>query len=257
MTKWFHTCNKDWLLARQRFLTATDVKDLLPVTKTGRKRTVGDDSYWKVMARKLVNITPDDCVSTGAAARGHILEPYAIDEFNFAEICEQKLYHWDDALVTKTSVSPYGLAFSPDAMSIEHNGELLVKTNVPLTIAEVKSYSAERHLICGHTDKMELEERWQIATAMATCDVEEAYLIFYNPSLAAQLFVVHYDYEDLEREIDIVLDVEKNWLDFVHSMNQKDHHKIIIGSTDEEQQIINKIMKKEELNPEELKTVRK
>lgn len=258
MTKWFHACNKDWLCARQRFLTATDIKDLLPITKTGRKRTVSDDNYWKVMARKLVNITSDDCVSTGAAARGHILEPYAIDEFNFAEICPQKLHHWDDVIVARPRYQLFDLAFSPDATNVLSSCDddrVTTITDINI-ISEVKSYYPEHHLICGHTPKEELEERWQIATAMAVCDgINEAYLLFYNPSMKDQLYIVNYDRADLSDEIEMILEIESDWIAWVNKLNKIDKHHTITGDPEEEQAIIRAIMKREELNPTSEKSI--
>ena len=58
MTKWFHKCSLDWLRARQNYLTATDVKELLPVTKTGRKRTITDENY-EVYSAKYDELTAE------------------------------------------------------------------------------------------------------------------------------------------------------------------------------------------------------
>ena len=81
---WKHKCSLDWLRERQRYLTATDVKSLIPVTKTGRPRKITDMERLKVRASKMVTLTEEDCWSYGAAARGHLLEPYAIlSEFLF------------------------------------------------------------------------------------------------------------------------------------------------------------------------------
>ena len=147
MTKWFHKCDIDWMEARLNFLTATDVRELVPFTKTGRKRTIGDEQYLKVLSRKLVNVTEDDCMSYGSAARGHILEPYAIDRYNEEDFGgNQYLWHWDD-MVIPVNPSIFGsLAFSPDAMDIEPPKDEIVVCNIkPTAIGEVKSYSAEKH----------------------------------------------------------------------------------------------------------------
>lgn len=260
MTKWFHKCDLDWLKARQKYLTATDVKDLLPFTKTGRKRTITDEHYLKVFAGKLVNLTEDDCVSTGAAARGHILEPYAIDRYNEEDFGNNTwLYHWDDIVVTRINPDPFSLAFSPDAMSYDcssYFGKKSIAIDGVKAIGEVKSYSPERHMIAGYTPKEELEERWQIATAMAVCEsIEEAYLLFYNPSMRNQLYIVDYDRADLADEIEAVLEVEKNWLAWIANLGKLDKHYLVSGKIDEEEDIIRGIMKREELNPEGEKSV--
>lgn len=257
MTKWYHKCDLGWLKTRQKHLTATDVKELLPFTKTGRKKTITDETYLKVWSSKMVNLTEDDCVSTGAAARGHILEPYAIDRFNEANVFGNlQLYHWDDIIVTRPEPDPFSLAFSPDAMELIPPNQGSIAWVIPSTIVEVKSYYPERHTIAGYTPKENLEERWQIATAMAVCEsIEEAYLLFYNPSMKNQLYIVNYDRADLEAEIDIVLDIERDWLDWIKNRGNLDHHYIVAGKLNAEEEIIRSIMRREELNPEGEKSV--
>lgn len=258
MTKWYHKCDLDWLKTRQAYLTATDVKELLPFTRTGRTRMITDEHYLKVFASKMVNLTEDDCVSTGAAARGHILEPYAIDQFNKANVFgNSQLYHWDDTVIVRHNPDPYSLAFSPDAMDVKQGeyGPCISIDNIKV-IGEVKSYGPERHMLAGYTQKEDLEERWQIATAMAVCEsIEEAYLLFYNPSMKNQLYIVDYDRADLEAEIDIVLAIEKDWLSWIKNHGNLDRHYVVPGKLDAEEMIIRSIMKREELNPEGEKSV--
>lgn len=260
MAKWFHKCDLGWLKARQNYLTATDVKDLLPFTKTGRKRTITDEHYLKVLAGKMVNLTADDCMSIGAAARGHILEPYAIDRYNEEDIGSNTwLYHWDDVVITQKNADLYSLAFSPDACNVKPGlkWQVEIPEGKDLTvIGEVKSYSPERHMIAGYTPKGELEERWQIATAMAVCEsIENAYLLFYNPSMRNQLYIVDYNRADLADEIEAVLEVEKKWLAWIANLGKLDKHYLVTGRVDEEEDIIREIMKREELNPEGEKSV--
>ena len=261
MTKWFHKCDLNWLKARQLCLTATDVKDLLPITKTGRKRVVGDDAYLKVMARKLVKLTDEDCISVGAAARGHILEPYAINCFN-ENALTGTFYHWDDVVIQRENAHPFELAFSPDAMNeimnpeIRKSNQRLLKGSNATVIAEIKSYSAEKHMLCGYTPSDELEERWQIATAMAVLDsIETAYLLFYNPSMKNQLYVVDYDRFDLANEITMIKEVEEKWLAWISNLSKLDRHLMINGDDNAEHKIIDEIIKREELNPESEKSV--
>lgn len=271
MTKWFHKCSLDWLRARQKCLTATDVKDLLPVTKTGRKRTVNDEDYLKVLSRKQVNITEADCISYGAAARGHILEPYAIECFNETGYGPRKLYHWDDLIITRPIHHHLALSFSPDALDKRSDSNLWLKdakgntmTMVgasapfgPTVLGEVKSYSPEKHLICGYANKMDLEERWQLATAMAVCEtIGFAQLLFYNPSMDEQLFLHEYDRTDLQSEIDTILEVEDKWLAWLDNIYPMLSNGLLYqGVNSEESRIINEIMKREELNPEGEKSV--
>lgn len=258
MTKWQHKCKASWLKARQKYLTATDVKDLLPITKTGRKRILSDENYLKVFAKKVAPISADDIVSTGAAARGHVLEPFAIDRFNQVDGDQggTHLYHWDDIVVVRPDQKHGSLAFSPDAMSMPMEQAAIcadatatdVTANV---IGEVKCYSAENHLLRGYTDPAELEERWQVATAMAVCpSIECAKLVFFNPSMQAQLFIVEYTPKDLAKEIDMILEVEDNWLDWLGKLGKLNHNMMHEGPDNLEDIIIDEIMKREELNPE-------
>lgn len=217
--KWVHKCSLDWMKARQMYLTASDIKELLPVTKTGKIRKVGDEQYIKVLARKQTMIYEDECISYGAAARGHILEPYAVRAFNARFPSEDKLLHWDDMIIARHDSFVYKLAFSPDACDIEQPDDPLhdvVSFAKPHVIGEIKSYSAERHLTCGITPPESLEERWQIATAMAVCpSIERAHIIFYHPSMRYQMFTHCYEREDLADEIQMVLNIEKDFNDFI------------------------------------------
>lgn len=252
--KWQHKCDLGWLTERQSCLTATDVKELLPITKTGKPRKIDSSDYLKVMARKLVKLTEEDCYSYGAAARGHILEPYAIDAFNsFTALSSgemlRPLYHWDVTVVKKDPTVEFGLAFSPDATNVEESQYADTLFN---TIGEVKSYGAERHLECGVTDRMKLEERWQIATAMAVRpQIKTAYLLFFNPSMPQQMFTKQYSRTDLADEIEMVNDVEKAWLSFIDNefTNMMQSSFYFLGDRDDEQKIIKQIKMKELYSP--------
>lgn len=210
--KWEHKCDLKWLKARQNWLTASDIKKLLPVTKTGRPRKVSELDYVGVMASKMVELTEEDCWSYGAMARGHLLEPYAVDALNQAlvdtRLVSDWFWHWDDVVVTLPNRD---IAFSPDAMDIAMGDPIENAT----AIAEIKSYSPDRHLVCGYTPKDQLEERWQIATAMALLEnIDHAWLVFFNPKMIRRLIVIRYDRADLAKEIETVLGIEKSWHDF-------------------------------------------
>lgn len=261
MAKWKHTCRLAWLQARQRYLTATDVKDLLPFTKTGRKRVIDDATYMKVMSRKLCTLTEADCKSYGAAARGHIMEPYAIDMFNRVYPYESKfMYHWDDMIVRDPHGPEYCLAFSPDGMDVpmvydEHSSAVTFCN--PTSIVEVKSYGADKHYACGITDKMGLEEKWQLASAMVVCDtIEKAYLLFFNPSVDAQMFIHVYDREDLEDEIKIIKQIVEDWIDWINNKFLNLPFAEMYSDKDlSEESIVNQIIEDEIGLPDNLKTV--
>lgn len=212
--EWKHKCSLDWLKERQKYLTASDIKSLIPFTKTGRPRKIGEIDRLKLLAKKQVELTDDDCWSYGAAARGHLLEPYAIDALNDWFInngaTRQMFFHWDDELI---ALPDRGIAFSPDAMDIP---QLHSDNAVPTKIAEVKCYSPDRHIATAFTEKGEIEERWQIATAMALLDtIEEAYLVLFNPSMRRnRLFVIQYTRDDLRKEIETISKIELDWVLF-------------------------------------------
>lgn len=250
-----HVCDIGWMRARQEFLTASDIRTLLPVTATGRPRKVGDDQRLKVFASKLPFITADDCVSTGAAARGHILEPFAIEEFNL--IYSPSLHHWDDLVVAGSKpglkVQP---AFSPDALNV-----LMPKaigTNIfseerffdDLILGEVKCYSHERHIASVFTNKKDMEERWQIAMAMYVSErIAKGYLILFDPSISSYQLGVHmYDRSDLENEISVVEQVVLDYNDFIRGLPDP-RALCFSGDKLHERQIMEKYRQYNELNP--------
>lgn len=254
--EWKHSVSLDWMKARQKYLTASEVKNLIPFTKTGRSRKIEQEDYLKVYANKLKELTEADCLSFGAAARGHILEPYAIKMFN--EAVGAKFFHWDDAIIHDSINSI--LAFSPDGLNIPQPnskidfGDVFLNSTMTFDeMIEVKCYSAERHLIAKYIDKMNLEERWQIAHAFTTSSyLKQAYLVFFNPSMKDYLIWHRYTRDDLKEEIKVIVNVERNWLDFKTELSSG---KLYVPSTflltDEpfEDKIIAEIEEQMKLNP--------
>lgn len=247
--EWKHKCSLDWLRERQKYLTATDIKSLIPVTKTGRPRKITDMDRLKVWAKKQVTLTEEDCWSYGAAARGHLLEPYAIDALNdwlidTGRVSRQTFFHWDDEVIHEPGSY---LAFSPDAMDIPqlHNYDAIVHQ-----IAEVKCYSADKHVVTGYTPPNEIEERWQIATAMATLDtIEWAYLVLFNPSIdTCRLFVIPYSRNDLLAEIDAIRVVENEWNTFLDDLSDPLEAYVSLDGLDEAE-IIDELERAQRLNP--------
>lgn len=262
--KWNHVCSLAWLKARQDCLTATDIKDLLPVTKTGKPRKVDDENYLRVLSRKYCAIDEEDCISSGWAARGHVLEPYAIQTFDgtpsFQTYFGKKLYHVDDVVLVRQGHHWGELGFSPDALDVQIGDELpIMAFDDDITfIGEVKCYAPEKHLICGCTEKDKLEERWQLAAAMAVgTTISDAALIFYNPGMKQQMFVHHYTRNDLANEIGIVLQIEEDWLDFIDNRFKAidSGAQILLGKNTDERALVNLIMLKEKLNPDGEKSV--
>ena len=250
---WKHKCSLEWMKTRQCYLTASDIKELLPVTKTGRARKVTEENFWKVYANKIIQLTEDDTWSNGVMARGHLLEPFAIQEYNaWADNHNARhLYHWDDMVVPKHDCGYQRLAFSPDAMSFEQPYHDVARYDHEIpeltVIGEVKSYSPDRHLISINSDKIDREERWQIATAMA-CDknIVAALLIFFNPALREdRLSFDTYLRSDLEEEIKIIEDIEDKWIAFLDCLD--DERVLTLPCSITEQEIIDKI--ESPLNP--------
>lgn len=249
--KWEHKCSLEWLQERQRYLTASDIKSLLPLTKTGRKREVGDLEYLKVMSSKMVMLTEEDCLSFGAAARGHLLEPFAIRALNqmLSEMQgpEHETFHWwDDKLVTESGRL---IAFSPDAMDVSMDDPA-----EPTAIAEVKSYEASRHLVTAYMPKEMIEERWQIATAMAVKQsIDHAYLVLFNPKMKyRKTFVIRYDRDELKHEIEVILGIEQRWKDFRENgilTKRPDNGAIHSHHGGNEGSIMEEIERRQRLNP--------
>lgn len=220
---WKHKVNKDWLMARTHYLTASSIKSILPITETGRKRSQAqiEANMMKVYSSTMTaTISEEDCISTGAAARGHLLEPIAIEEANDAK--NLGLYHWDDVVLGKGL-----LGWSPDAMSMPQtyfNKSCLYDIEkqgapCPADIGEVKSYGMERHIASVYTDKKDCSERWQLAVGMALLkSCQYAHLIFFNPDSTVRLAIKTYSRQDLEEEIKMIKEAEESFREFIKNL---------------------------------------
>lgn len=225
--EWRHEVSERWLMSRKSCLTASDVKRLVSdhnKMKAGKIRIESAQQFAKVYGEK--QSMDMDPMSYGSMARGHIMEPYAVEEADGAV----KWHWWDDRLITDGV-----LGFSPDAMDIpqmggtrfnvdEDTGEIIGvngRCDGPKALLEIKSYEAG-----GHYQKMAqvssgslLEERWQVATAMAVCPtITEAKVMFYAPQCGSS-FSKRYDREDLEKNIDIVKSIGEEWKRFSKIMD--------------------------------------
>lgn len=223
MYNWKHQVSRAWLEARKDILTATEARDLLSATK--RFVGVKKPSLWTApeflgVIGKKSSSEVDVNSPSPEAARGHILEPYAVQEFNkYAATKHYKwpvMHHWDDSIVCD---DVWKIGFSPDAMNIPQpdscakyiytNGYITSEeSNVPPpnAILEIKSYNAVNHMKHGYTRKTGLKERYQIAYAMLCCDtINEGFLMFYNPdNRTDSVFIKHYRREDLTKEINLM-----------------------------------------------------
>ena len=122
-------------------------------------------------------------------------------------------------------------------------------------MAEVKCYSDEHHLATAYMPKERLEERWQIATGMAVCDsIERAYLVLFDPDLErrSRCFIIDYEREDLEDEIETVLEIEERWVKFLEDYRMGNIiHPVrnTISVTKSAQEIEREVLSTKRLNP--------
>ena len=209
--RWVHEVSVDWLKARRHVVTATDVVGLVSEYKRLKKKplkpgevSLGFAGLW---AEKHSEDDPDP-VSTGAAARGHILEPYAVESWNLNNP-DEVYHHWDDCIIVRN-----GLGFSPDAMSYSQskylNAVLLkaTKIEVPKSIMEIKSYEPKHHMKEVLKGKMEHDEIMQLAVAFTIMPkLESARLLFYCPEAPIQMHSELYTRDDLKEQIEIVKQV--------------------------------------------------
>lgn len=218
---WRHVVDKEWMMARTHYLTASSIKNILPVTETGRKRSQAqiEANMLKIASSfATAYISDEDCVATGMAARGHLLEPIAIEEANKG--ANLGLYHWDDIILVNGL-----LGWSPDAMSIPQTKKTalydikLHGAPCPSSIGEVKSYGMEKHIASVYTDKEDCPERWQLAVGMALLkNCQFANLIFFNPDSTIRLAIKTYSRKDLEEEIQMVEEAETSFKKFMKDL---------------------------------------
>ena len=197
-----HVTSLEWMNERQKYITASDVAKLVPYTATGRKRNITDDDYFQLMAEKEKILTIDDCISTGAAARGHILEPYAIKEAN--KFITRKLNHWDDICLHRGYAG-----YSPDALDVS------ARPYEAIVMGEVKCYNPAKHIIKSKQKLKDMEERWQLAMAFYVLpDLSYAYLILFNPGLCeGKLYINQYSRSMFENELEIIDTIVRRWVE--------------------------------------------
>lgn len=229
---WIHYVSVPWLKARKDVLTASDVVKLVPEYKRVKAKKQDATTILPMFASvwcEKNTITEPDPVSTGAAARGHFMEPYAVQSYN--EYQGEKVYHhWDDCIIKNL-----GLGFSPDAMDIKQahdaveceasdGGTQLVyhmemdkkkntiksgdRFHAPKKILEIKSYSPAQHMKSILKKKMDHDELMQIAVAFAVLQkLEQATLLFYCPDCPIPVVPIIYERHELQKEIDIAVEI--------------------------------------------------
>lgn len=233
---WEHECSETWLKARKNYLTASEIAKVVSVTDTGRKRSQAQvvsnmRTLWA--EKRSANL---ETRSTGAAARGHILEPYAVNEID-------NVYHWDDAIIVSHKYP--GLGYSPDGLSIPQMNvgtwPVYHMSSLPHIecIVEVKSYSPDRHMHLATTNIKELPERWQLAVAMMITEADWGHLVGFNPEMPDDMQVIEKsfffdDFNDEMNEIDKALAL---WTELTEAWDKGDgiisyHHKAKVSYAD-------------------------
>lgn len=209
MKKWYHEVSVEWLKARRDVLTATNVAKLLPEYKRSLKANPGTlmPGFAALWAEKHTEVDPDP-TSVGPAARGHLMEPFAVGDWNQQML--NHFHHWDDVII-KNGV----FGFSPDAMDISQSfdgvelkvsedGKYLVTTEgvmmqAPSRIMEIKSYDAAHHMKCCITPKDKHDELLQLSMAFKVLPtLEKATLLFYCPGAPISMHEETYTRDDLE-----------------------------------------------------------
>ena len=243
MRDWRHECSMQWLVARSLFLTASDIRDLVTDTRrilAGKISVEEAQQYAKVYGRKRVNDL--DPMSVGAMARGHIMEPFAIEEYR-RETGDEAMEFWDDRIVFDHDV-----AFSPDGLDIKMPRDVSVPAASikPTAMVEVKSYAAGQHYqrLAAIGSGIPLEERWQIAMGMYVCDaIDKGSLVLYAPQCNSMV-IKTYVREALEEELDFIDQLVAEWRKFNDYMAdvQKDGY-LCHGTEMNEGAVYNEYMK--------------
>ena len=232
-----HEVSLDWLRARQGYLTASDVCRMLTDIRRlreGKAKLEHCRSFAKVLGSKL-NLSPDTQSPSSAAARGHFMEPYAVEEWE--SVRKEGVTHWDDFLLASDETL---LAFSPDALNVTQPLGVIRTVNgdgrftddfgepvEPTALLEVKCYDESTH----YQRKLDAmagvlpDERWQVAVAMAVCPcIRRGTVVWYAPQ-CMDWFDVAFEREDLEDEIATVLDASVWWRRFMEYMESSPHHR--------------------------------
>lgn len=231
-----HEVSSRWLCARQCYLTASDVCKMMADIRrlaAGKTDLMHCRSFAKVLGSKR-NRFPDTASPSSAAARGHFMEPYAVEEWE--AVRKEGVTHWDDFLLASNETR---LAFSPDALNVPQpmgvkalvDGDGRFKDTLgelvePTSLLEVKCYDEGAH----YQRKLDAmagvlpDERWQVAVAMAVCPcIESGTVVWYAPQ-CGDWFDTRFERDDLEEEIGLVLRASEWWRDFLRHMKSAPYH---------------------------------
>lgn len=226
---WRHEASEDWLAARRQVLTASEIVKLQPARRKQAREAATDPdvlspAFAAMWARKNTELAIDmgDSVSWGWAARGHIMEPYAVKDFNAAGL-GRFMHHWDDCVI-KNGV----LGFSPDALDVPQpaNGEVECGVGMgglqfedaciplPTEGLEIKSYEPGHHMECVLRPRTRHEELMQLAVAMQVLpSLRRMHLMFYCPGAPVPVWVQTYTRKDLTPQLRLVQETRDMYVD--------------------------------------------
>lgn len=180
----------EWWEARKGKITGSKLKDIIVKRGTGKK--IG---FYQLIADKLsIEDNSEDPME-----RGHTLEKEAIELFS-----EKK------GIEVKTDI---GLCFSDENPNIALSPDGLIGKNYNEAV-EVKCLSASRHLEAYFEQKIPDEYEFQkLQYFIVNEKLERLYFVFYDPRVTVlPIFWVEVNREDVEEDIKIYLDYQKNVL---------------------------------------------
>lgn len=194
--QWQHQVSTEWLKARRHYLNSGDISKLYPQAKKWRQGDPIPPNFIGLWFEKHMDSDLEP-MSYGDMARGHLMEPYAIEDFNMQYM--EHLYHWDDICIHNGVLS-----FSPDALDVEQ--PVIPEVDVDHTLfsaasasGEIKSYKAYHHGQCVLLPHDKQEELLQVAMSMKVLpNLEQAYLIHYCPGAPMSMRVDVYTREDFQ-----------------------------------------------------------
>lgn len=221
---WKHDVSEAWLDARRKVLTATDISRLVPELKRCAKNPGKLSPGFAAVWCEKHSETALDTSSVGPAARGHLMEPWAVRAWNDNVAAGERFNHWDDCIIVNDLVG-----FSPDAMEyaqLSDHASLRVspdgkrmengvfKYETPKRIMEVKCYEPREHMKSILAGKMERKELMQLAVAFRVLPrLEKAVLLFCCPDSPMELYSEDYTRDDLKAQLDLVDKVVEKYVE--------------------------------------------
>ncbi len=208
---WYHEVDEGWLLARKGALTATEISKLVSPYKRFPKKRVVNPAFAALWSEKTSD-WPVDVASYGSAARGHVMEPYAVDEY--VRVSGNEMFHWDDCMIVNGDVgfSPDGLDVAPTCADVRLDvgddglyAEDGLACELPTRMLEVKSFEPGQHMKAITTPKYERDQLMQLAVAFHVLpSLEEATLMFFCPPAKVPIFLDTYTRDGLSAMIELV-----------------------------------------------------